>query len=183
MRILICALIALPCGLLGQSSGSCANPFEAPASSGHEIAMNVRSGEISIVGTEVAVIRVSCTVRDNARDIKISFAADHLTIRGGPDRDVHIRIEIPRSMNLRVRCSAGDLTGDKDIELNAGNLTIAVGDAGAYRHAEASVLAGNISASAFGAELDGLFRSFKKDNSAGRYRLRAELLAGNLTLK
>jgi hypothetical protein len=188
MRILICALIALPCSLLGQSSGSCANPFEAPASSGHEIAMNLRSGDISIVGTEAAVIRVSCTVRDNARDIKISFSADHLTIRGGPDRDVHIRIEIPRSMNLRVRCSAGDLTvsgisGDKDIELNAGNLTIAVGDAGAYRHAEASVLAGNISATAFGEERDGLFRSFKKDNAAGRYRLRAELLAGNLTLK
>jgi hypothetical protein len=186
MRTLICVLIAMP--LLGQSPGSCASPFEAAASSGHEIAMNLRAGEITLVGADAPFVRVTCTVRDNAGGIKISFAADHLTIRGGPDRDVHIRIEIPRSMNLRVRCSAGDLTvsgitGDKDIELNAGNLTIAVGDAGTYRHAEASVLAGNISASAFGAELDGLFRSFKKDNSAGRYSLRAELLAGNLTLK
>jgi hypothetical protein len=188
MRILICALIALPCSLLAQSSGTCANPFEAAASPGREIAMNLRSGEITIAGTDANVVRVSCTVGDNARDIKISFAADHLTIRGGPDRDVHFRIEIPRSTNLRVHCSAGDLTvsgiaGDKDIELNAGNLTISVGDASTYRHAEASVLAGNISASPFGVEHDGLFRSFSKDNPAGRYRLRAELLAGNLTLR
>jgi hypothetical protein len=188
MRTLICILAALPCGLLAQSNGSCANPFEAAASPGREIAMNLRAGEITLVGTDAPFVRVTCVVRDNARDIKISFAADHLTIRGGPDREVHFRIEIPRSMNLRVRCSAGNLTisgisGDKDVELNAGNLTIAIGDAGAYRHAEASVLAGNISASAFGVEHDGLFRSFRKDNPAGRYRLRAELLAGNLTLK
>jgi hypothetical protein len=188
MRFLICVLIGLPCGLLAQSNGTCANPFEAAATPGREMAMNLRSGEITIAGSDAPVVRVSCDVRDSARDIRISFAADHLTIRGGPDRDVHIRIEIPRAMNLVVRCSAGNLTvsgisGDKDIELNAGNLTIAVGDASAYRHAEASVLAGNISAAAFGAERDGLFRSFRKDNPSGRYRLRAELLAGNLTLR
>src|SRR5579863_7365013 len=186
MRTLICLFIAMP--LLGQSTGSCANPFEAAASFGREIAMNLRAGEITVVGTDAPFVRVSCVVRDNAREIKISFAADHLTIRGGPDRDVHFRIEIPRSTSLRIRCTAGNLTasgisGDKDVELNAGNLTIEVGDASAYRHAEGSVLAGNISASAFGVENDGLFRSFKKDNPAGRYRLRAELLAGNLTLR
>jgi hypothetical protein len=192
MRTLICILAALPCSLLAQSNGSCASPFEAAASPGREIAMNLRAGDITIDGTDAPFVRVSCVVRgavnDSARNIKISFAADHLTIRGGPDREVHFRIEIPRSMNLRVRCSAGNLTvsgiaGDKDIELNAGNLTISVGDAGTYRHAQASVLAGNISAGPFGAEHDGLFRSFSKDNPAGRYRLRAELLAGNLTLK
>lgn len=188
MRTLICVLIVLPGGLFAQSAGNCASPFEAAASPGREIAMNLRAGDITLVGTDAPFVRVSCTVGDNARDIKITFAADHLTIRGGPDREVHFRIEIPRSMNLRVRCSAGNLTvsgisGDKDIELNAGNLTIEVGDAGAYRHAEGSVLAGNISASAFGVEHDGLFRSFTKNNPGGRYRLRAELLAGNLTLK
>jgi hypothetical protein len=188
MRLLIGVLIALPGALLAQSSGTCADPFEAAASPGREISMNIRSGEIAIVGTDAPFVRVSCDVRDSARNIRISFAADHLTIRGGPDKEVHIRIEVPHAMNLVVRCSAGDLTvsgisGNKDVELNAGNLTIAVGDAGSYRHAEASVLAGNISASAFGAEHDGLFRSFRKDNPSGRYRLRAELLAGNLTLK
>src|SRR5579863_10486059 len=185
MRLLTFVLVALPFSLHGQTSGNCANPFSAPASPGHEMAMNLRAGDVTIVGSDAAVVRVSC---DGSSDIKISFAADHLTIRGGPDRDVHFRIEIPRSMNLVVRCTAGNLTisgvsGDKDVDLHAGNLTIVIGDAGTYRHAEGSVLAGNISASAFGVENDGLFRSFKKDNPAGRYRLRAELLAGNLTLK
>jgi hypothetical protein len=186
MRIQAFVLIILPFSIYGQSAGSCADPFAAPASPGRQIAMSLRSGDITIVGTDAAAVRVSCTAGD--RDIKISFAADHLTIRGGSDKSVHFRIEIPRSTNLHVRGSAGDLTisgisGDKDVELNAGNLTIMIGEAGAYRHAEGSVLAGNLSASAFGVENDGLFRSFKKDNPAGRYRLRAELLAGNLTLK
>lgn len=184
MRILSFVLCA--CSLYGQSGGSCANPFEGRLTAGREVAMNLRAGHITIVGTDAAVIRVTCDPA--VSNIRISFAADHLTIRGGPDRDVHFRIEIPRSMNLRVRCTAGDLTlsgvsGDKDVGLNAGNLTIELGDAGAYRHAEGSVLAGNISASVFGVENDGLFRSFKKDNPAGRYRLRAELLAGNLILR
>lgn len=186
MRIPICVLIALPLSVYGQSSGTCASPFQASASPGREIAMNLRSGDITIVGTDAAVVRVTCT---NGNDrVRISFAADHLTIRGGPDKDVHFRIEIPRETNLRVRAAAGNITasgisGDKDVELNAGNLTIDIGDASTYRHAEGSVLAGNISASPFGVENDGLFRSFRKDNPAGRYRLRAELLAGNLILR
>jgi hypothetical protein len=188
MRTLICFLIALPLSLSGQST--CAHPFEAGARAGHEIAMNLRAGDITVVGTDSPVVRVSCTMsdRDAASDIKISFAADHLTIRGGTHKEVHFQIEVPRTTNLRIRCSAGNLSvsgvnGDKDVELNAGNLSIMVGDPATYRYAEASVLAGDLRASAFGAEHDGLFRSFKHENPAGHYRLRAQLLAGNLTLR
>ena len=54
-----------------------------------------------------------------------------------------------------MRLPAGDLTvsdviGNKDVELHAGDLTIAVGQAGDYSHADASVLAGDLTASAFG---------------------------------
>jgi len=187
MRSLVLVLLALPCGLFAQSGGNCAAPFSAPASAGHEMTMNLRSGDITISGSDAPFVRVVCDVRDNPRDIRISFAADHLTVRGGSAHDVHYRIEIPRTMNLVIRCSAGNLTvtgitGDKDIDLSAGNLTIGVGDAGAYRHAEASVLAGNILASPFGEIRDGLFRSFRRENPSGRYRLHAQLLAGNLTL-
>lgn len=187
MRHLI-ILALVPAGLFAQSSGTCANPFSASAAPGREISMNLRAGDVTITGTDAPVVRVTCDVRSDPRDVHITFAADHLTIRGGSERDAHFRIEIPHSMNLVIRCTAGNLTldgvtGDKDVKLNAGNLTIAVGSAGAYRHAEGSVLAGNILASPFGEVRDGLFRSFRKDNPAGRYRLRAELLAGNLTLE
>jgi hypothetical protein len=189
MRLPICLLLALPFGLSAQTSGTCASPFEAPAVSGREIAMNLRAGDIEIAGTDAAVVRVSCTVdRGRSDQVRISFAANRLTIRGGPRNDVHFHIEIPRATNLVVRASAGDMTlsgitGDKDVELNAGDLTINVGDPASYRHVEASVLAGDVRASAFGIEKDGLFRSFDKTFSAGRYRLRAKLLAGDLTLR
>ena len=186
----ICASIALPFSLPGESTGTCANPFEAPALPEHEIAMTVRAGDVTIAGTDAPVLRVSCTLHDrgSANEVRISFAANHLTIRGGPDGNAHFRIEIPAKTNLLVRTSAGNLTvsgitGDKDIELRAGNLTIEVGNAADYRRAGAFVLAGNLMAPAFGVGKDGLFRSFNKDNAAGRYRLHAEVLAGNLLLK
>jgi hypothetical protein len=152
--------------------------------------MTLRAGDTVITGTDAPTLRVTCTVPDqrSAGDIKISFAANHLTIRGGPDNEVSFHIEVPRSLNLRIRCSAGNLTiekvaGDKDVALNAGNMTIEVGDAGSYRNVDASVWAGNLSATAFGTVHDGLFRSFQHQNSGGKYRLHASLLAGNLTLK
>jgi hypothetical protein len=189
MRLPICLLIALPFSLPGQTSGTCASPFEAPAAAAREIAMNLRAGDVTIVGTEAAVVRVSCTIGGSGSgDVKITFAANRLTVRGGPRNEVRFRIEVPRTTNLVVRCPAGDfmlsgITGDKDIELNAGDLTIEVGDPSAYRHVEASVLAGDLRASAFGVDKDGLFRSFDKSYPSGRYRLRARLLAGDLTLK
>src|SRR4051794_9149238 len=114
MRTLICVLIAMPFGVCGQTSpgqtsGTCAAPFEAAATPGREIAMNLRSGDITIAATDAPVVRVSCTARDSPGDIRISFAANHLTIRGGPKSDVRFRIEVPRSTGLVVRCSAGDL--------------------------------------------------------------------------
>ena len=93
----------MPFSLPGQTKGTCANPFEAAASPGREIAMNLRAGDITIVGTDAAVVRVSCTTGDNRNDIKISFAANHLTIRGGPRNGASFRIEVPRSTNLLVR--------------------------------------------------------------------------------
>jgi hypothetical protein len=151
--------------------------------------MNLRSGDVEIVGTEASVLRVTCNVqRGSPEAVKITFAANRLTIRGGTHNDTHYRIEVPRRTNLVVRGSAGDLrlsgvTGDKDVELNAGDLIIEVGDPASYRHVEASVLAGDLVASAFGVTKDGLFRSFDGNYSTGRFRLRAKLLAGDLLLR
>jgi hypothetical protein len=188
MRHLIILAIAVPASVFAQSSGTCAAPFSAPATPGREISMNLRAGDITIAGSDAPMLRVTCELRSDPGRVHIRFAADHLTINGGPNNDAHFRIEIPHSMNLFIRCTAGNLTlenvtGDKDVKLSAGNLTISVGDAGTYRHAEGSVLAGNILASPFGEMRDGLFRSFRRDNPGGRWRLRAELLAGNLTLR
>jgi hypothetical protein len=66
---------------------------------------------------------------------------------------------------------------------SAGDLTISVGDSTDYAHAEATVWAGDLMASPFGVQKDGIFRSFSKDNANGRYRVRAHLMVGHLTFK
>ena len=59
--------------------------------------MNLRSGDVTIVGTEKETLRVSCDVQHGYPGaVKITFAANRLTIRGGTHNDVHYRIEVPR---------------------------------------------------------------------------------------
>jgi hypothetical protein len=176
------------------TAGTCGRVFHADFESGGEIRMEVRSGDVDIVGAASSAIKVSCELKrsDRAKDVKISFKAagksGDLRISGGPNNDVKIRIEVPKNSNLYVRVPAGDLdvsgvSGDKDVELHAGDLTISVGDANDYKHADAAVKAGDLNAAAFGVTKGGLFRSFQKDNPAGKYRLHANLGAGDLTLK
>ena len=184
-RILVTALIALPALLPAQD---CSKPFNSPLAPGQQLSIDARSGDIEIAGTKAAALRVTCNLPDDpsrAKDVKISLAAGHLRISGGPNKSVRIRIEVPEKTNLVVRSTAGDMsikgiTGDKDVELNAGNLTIQVGDPASYRVAEGSVMAGDLNAKVFGETKDGIFRSFRKENAKGRYRLRAKLMAGLL---
>jgi hypothetical protein len=187
VRLIVSVLIALPALLPAQD---CSRPFDAALEFGKQLAIDIRSGDIGIVGTKRAALRVTCRLDEpsRAREVKISLAAGHLRILGGPGKSVHFRIEIPDRTNLLVRASAGDMniagiTGDKDVELRAGDLVIQVGDPSAYRVAEGSVMAGDLKAGPFGVVKDGLFRSFRKDNDKGQYRLRAKLWAGDLTLK
>jgi hypothetical protein len=104
-------------------------------------------------------------------------------IKDGPE----IIVEVPKTSDLFVRMPFGDLTlegvtGDKDVELHAGDLSIEVGNAADYGRVDASVNAGDINAGPFGESRDGLFRSFQK-TGAGRYKLHAHLGAGDLMLR
>jgi hypothetical protein len=129
---------------------------------------------------------------ERAKEVAIEFEpagkSGTLRIRGGPNNDIRFRIEVPKNTNLYVRSPAGDLSlsgvvRDKDVEIHAGDLTISIGNAADYKHADASVYAGDLSASAFGVSKDGLFRSFDKDNPSGKYWLHAHVGAGDLVLR
>ena len=110
-----------------------------------------------------------------------------LRVFGGPKNNLQVTIEIPSSAMLFVRMSAGDLavegvSGDKDIELHAGELNISVGDARDYSRVDASVTSGDLEAPPFHESHGGLFRSFEK-HGAGKYTLHAHVGAGDLTLR
>jgi hypothetical protein len=169
------------------------HPFAVDFPSGSRLRLHLRSGEFHIVGGKGNKIAVRLNGRnaDNARDLTVRFKqwddeAD-LRVFGGPKNNLEVTIEVPGSATLFIRMPAGDLSvegvsGDKDVELHFGELTIAVGKATDYSHVDASVMSGGLEAAPFGESHGGLFRSFEK-NGSGKYKLHAHVGAGDLTLR
>jgi len=133
----------------------------------------VRWNEASAKG-----VRVKLTTNGKSADLRVEDT---------PHNNFHAIIEVPALTDVRIRLTAGDLSvsgvkGDKDIELNAGDLNISVGSSSDWGDVDASVTAGDIHAPAFQEARGGLFRSFKwKD--PGKYRLHVHAMAGDINLR
>ena len=169
------------------------HPFQVDFASGSKLNVQLRSGDIRIVGREdnKITVRVDSKDTEKAKEVKVRFertdTAAELKISGGPRNDLRITVEIPKATGLFVRMSAGqleliDVTGDKDVELHAGELIVGVGNPADYSRVEASVTTGDINAAPFGEDHGGLFRSFQKSGN-GKYKLHAHVGAGDLTLR
>lgn len=176
-----------------EATNIASHPFEADFPSGGQIRIHVRSGEIRILGVDnnKISVRLSGKNADSAKDLKVHLErADNsasLRVSGGPRNELTITIHVPKNSDLFARIPAGDvevegITGNKDVELHAGELRIAVGDAATYGSVDASVLTGEVDAGPFGESKGGLFRGSKKAGS-GKYRLHAHVGAGQLTLR
>lgn len=167
--------------------------FEADFPDSGDLRLDLRSGEIHVRGTDDNKIRVHFEGRrgDEVGDVKIHFRsagnAGEIHVDGGPRNDFIILVDLPKHTNVYLRVPAGEvdvegLTGNKDVELHAGDLTVDVGNASNYSLVEASVNTGEIDADAFDVSKGGLFRSFKKTGD-GKYKLHAHVGAGQLTLR
>ncbi len=194
MRILaigsVVAWLAASAGLYGQVNGACEQPLETALQPGARLRVLLRSGDVSITGTNPPLLRVTCEViyPEKSKNVSIRYESGELRLSGGPKDGMRIKIEVPKETNLFVRSPHGDLTissvsGDKDVELRSGDVTIDVGNPADYKHADASVRAGNLTATPFAVDRDGLFKSFKKDNAAGKYSLHVHLFTGDVTLR
>jgi hypothetical protein len=166
---------------------------EADFPAGGLIRMHIRSGELRIVGSDESKIRVHYLGKkiDKSGDVKVSLKttgnAAELSVNGGPRNDFQIEVQVPRNSNLYLRMPFGEvridsLTGDKDVELHAGELTLGIGQPEDYFRVDTSVYTGDLDTGPFGVEKGGLFRSFEEKGS-GQYRLHAHVGAGELTLK
>lgn len=167
--------------------------FQADFPSGGQLHIQVRSGELVVKGIDEGKVRIHFEGRksDELKDVEVSLnisgSDGELKISGGPRNDFRIILEVPKVVDLHLRMPFGDatverLSGDKDIEIHAGDLTVDLGDVSEYRHVEASVTSGDLDARAFNVSKGGLFRSFEKEGS-GKYRLHAHVGAGDLTLR
>jgi hypothetical protein len=187
------ALLLLSVALLARSASGEPLPFSADLHPGTKLRLHVRSGDIRILGTDERKITVTVSGRyaDRARDVQVKLAerggATEVLVSGGPRNDVTITIHIPRDTDLYARVPFGEVhvenvRGDKDVAIHAGDLIVAVGEAAEYASVDASVGAGELDGAPFGESRGGLFRSFHKSGT-GRYRLRAHVGAGDLTLE
>ena len=196
LRVLFaCLCLFVPAGLSQtkiEVSDLQNHPFSADFPSGNQLRVQLRSGDFCIVGTDTNKITVQLSGKNagDARDLTVRFKPSstraELRISGGPRNDLQVTIHVPKKTGLFVRMPAGELvlegiSGDKDVELHAGDLTISGSDANDYSSVDASVTAGDLEAAPFGESHGGLFRSFHK-NGPGKYQLRAHVGAGDLTL-
>ncbi len=167
--------------------------FETNLASGTTLRLHLHDGHFHVVGSDAEKIsvhvegknlelakqiKIQVTRADGAVDLKLS----HVT-----KNELEVTIAIPRSTNLYARMRGGDLavegiTGDKDLELTGGDLTIQVGSPEDYAHVDLSVKFGDVSGTQFGDPKGWLGNSVRKDGN-GKYRLHAHVMAGDLVLK
>jgi hypothetical protein len=145
-----------------------------------------------VVGTNDDLIRVSYNARDgNDSDVRVRIKVEGeragIKVTGCPHNNFELNIEVPKSSDLYARMFAGqlnvdNLSGNKDVELHFGQLTMELGKAEDYRHVDASVMSGDLQASAFNVSKGGLFRSFDQDGP-GKFRVHAHVGAGQIALR
>ena len=197
IRLLLLAVFSAPLASAQSTKLEVTNlpdhPFQVDYASGSKLNLYVRSGDVRVVGSKDNKISVRVDARDEerAREVKVRFErfdnSAELKIWGGPRNDVKIIVEVPRATGLFVRMPFGqleitDITGDKDVQLHAGELILGVGNPADYSHVDASVNSGGLEAPPFGEDHGGLFRSFQKTGN-GKYKLHAHVGAGDLTMR
>ena len=166
--------------------------FATQFSPNQRLKLDIRSGEVHIVGTDSNQISVHYEGKkaDEIENVEVQFRptgnGGSLKITGGPRNDFAIRIEVPRETDLLVRMPFGELhldqiRGSKNVELHAGEADIDVGDPNDYARIEASVYTGEVNSRTMGVSKGGLFRSFEKDGP-GKYKLYAHVGSGELNL-
>lgn len=157
------------------------------------VRLHLRDGDFRIVGgdSDEITIRTRGKNAPLAKKMKVQIRRSgdclDLTLLNVPKNELQVTIAIPRETNLYARMRAGDLsvdgiTGDKDVELMAGDLSIQVPDAAEYGPVDLSVRLGDVSGSQFG-DPKGVMGNSVRQTGTGKYKLHARVFAGDLTLK
>jgi hypothetical protein len=192
MRSILLVLLCVSAAALAQDANIDEvnqSPAEAKFAPGGRIKMDLCSSGIEVIGKDDSRVRVSYDSRRDS-DVRVRLTASgghaNLTITGCPNNNFRLTIEVPKSSDLYVRMMAGQLdvlgiTGDKDVQLHFGQLTMEIGQASDIAHVEASVNSGQVSALAFDINKGGLFRSFER-SGPGKYHVWAHVGAGQLEL-
>jgi len=182
MKTLAFAAVAL---LLGAPN------VDKPFMSGGSIVMELSGGEYEVVPAADDHIRLTLTgnVGGTKTEVAITGKQAGIKVTNTPNHgNFHAKIEIPKTSDLKLSLSAGDLsvgaiTGNKNIEATAGDVKIDVGRVDDYATADASVRVGDLSAGPFGGKKDGFIGQSLKWTGKGKYSFHARLGVGDLKLR
>jgi hypothetical protein len=193
MKRLLPFLLALSASLTwGQAQMGHEKRYELRPDPNWPLEIELGSGDYQIVASasdSIAVVYDDSNA-DAARKVTVQIDSghgqNHIKV-AGPKANFHAVIEVPRKTDLRVRMSAGglsigDVEGNKDIEIVAGNLELNSLHPQDYAQADFSVRIGDVYAPLFKTAKTGLWRSFKTAGP-GKYRLHAHVGVGDMTLR
>lgn len=184
-------LLTTGCGEMpGNSDTTSDTPVtvEKPFTAGGTINLELSGGAYEVRGTPDA--RVHVATSGHTGDTKVEVTTEgpkaKVAVTNTPRSNFHATIDVPKTSDLVVRLSAGEITidpiaGNLDVNSAAGNVTIVVSDPNDYSSVTASVKAGDLKAEPFGGSKSGLLQTFTWSGS-GKRTLRANLGAGNLKI-
>lgn len=193
------ALLASSCALANATAkpevetASLDRPYQADMQAITSLRLHLHYGDFRIIASDSddVTIRADGKNRDQAKKMKVRVLrtgnALDIAFLHVPKNECPITIAVPRETKLFARMRAGDLSvdgisGDKDLELLAGDMSIQVLNAADYGPVDLSVRFGDVSGGQFGDPKGWIGNSLKRDGN-GRYRLHAHVFAGDLTLK
>lgn len=157
------------------------------------VRLHLRDGDFRVVATDSDDITIRSDGKnpDAASKVRVLLKRTgnslDVTLKNVPKRECQITILVPRETNLYARMRAGDLSidgvsGNKDLEMLAGDLTIQGADSADYGPVDLSVKFGDLHGEQFGSPKGTVGNSLRHDGS-GKYRLHAHVFAGDLTLR
>jgi len=164
--------------------------------SGGMLHVRLGVGDLRVTRGDSSKIRLRYTVKSrherNVKEAKVDFDVHgrdaniefHAPTGGNTSFDVEL--EVPQTTNLDVHNKVGDVSvegieGDKDLELNVGDIRVTANQDG-YRTVRATTSIGDVSGSGYG-ETSGWLGKTLRYNGDGKYELRAHVSVGDITLE
>ncbi len=190
MKKLLPLLLALPV-VLAWAQNKHERRYELRPDPNWPLAIDLNSGDYQIIPSasdSIAVVYQEDNPQE-PRKVQVQIGSGHgqnyLKV-AGPKSNFHAVIEVPHKTDLYVRMSTGDLhvgnvEGNKDIELRAGNLELNALRPKDYAQADFSVRIGDVNAPMLKTERGGIGKSLKT-SGPGKYHLHAHVGMGDLTL-
>ena len=165
-------------------------PLQTDVASLTAVRLHLQYGDFKIVAGDSDEVTIRTTGKNAEQGKKMKVRIERtgdaldLTFLHVPKNQVQVVIVVPRETSLYARMRAGDLTvngvsGDKDLELTAGDLSVEVPNAAEYGPVDLSVRMGDVSASEFGNPKGVMGNSLRHDGT-GKYRFHAHVFAGDL---